>query len=138
MALLDLKRFCDDRGTLDQVFNMDLPFNVKRIYVIYSNKDIIRGFHGHKKEWKAFYIAKGSAKFNIVNIKTKEVKTYVLNEKKPQLLVVPNGYYNGLRPLEDNTIIFCLSSATLEESKKDDIRTSPFAFGKEIWEVESR
>ena len=132
----DLKVFIDDRGVLEQIFNLDLPFELKRIYIIYPRKDIKRGFHGHKIEWKAFFVIKGCVKFIIIEIDNeKNKKTFVLDEKKPQLLIVPNGYYNGMMALENESIILCFSSLNLKESLKDDIRIDPFKFGKEIWEV---
>jgi dTDP-4-dehydrorhamnose 3,5-epimerase-like enzyme len=62
---------------------------------------------------------------------------YVLNEKKAEILVIPPNHYNGFVALEDCFII-CLSSLTLEDSLKDDIRVNAFAYGKDIWEVKYR
>jgi len=133
----ELNRFVDDRGILDQVYNKDLPFKPKRVYVIHGRKDAIRGLHGHKKEWKAFYVAKGMVYFVTVTMKEHFGKSVTLSEKKPELLIVPPSYFNGMKPLEDS-IIFCFSSLTLEESMKDDIRMPPFSIGKKIWEQEGR
>ena len=141
--VIDLFRFVDDRGILDQIFNADLPFPVKRIYTTISNKGIIRGMHGHKKEWKAFYIANGMVKFVVYKMGEEpdllgyETKTFVLNDAKPQLFVLPPGYWHGYMSLTENARIIILSNASLEETKKDDHRENPEKF-KYDFEVKGR
>lgn len=140
--VLDLKRFVDDRGLLDQIYNSDLPFEIKRIYLIAPSKGIKRGMHGHKNEWKAFYVSIGSAKFVCATLKPpKDIvqpSAFTLSSKKPSILFVPPGYFNGFMALENNTQILGLSSSTLKESLDDDYRQPWDSFGKEIWETENR
>ena len=140
---VDLFRFVDDRGILDQLFNLDLPnsfpFGVKRIYTTVSNKGIIRGMHGHQREWKAFYVANGMVKFVVYKMGEEpdllgyETKTFVLSDAKPQLFILPPGYWHGYMSLTENARIIILSSASLEETKKDDHREDPEKFK---WEFE--
>ena len=48
MQLVNLKFYTDDRGSLAVLNNISgLPFNVKRIYLLDSNDEQIRGNHGH-------------------------------------------------------------------------------------------
>lgn len=131
-----IKEHTDDRGFIDQLYNDDLPFKVKRIYRIRPLKDIIRGFHGHKEEQKVFIILKGIVKFVLVNMETNHTTTYVFREHDH--LIIPNGYYNGFVALTDNVDMIGFSNFTLEESKKDDFREDPFKFGKELWECKLR
>ncbi|MGH9879596.1 MAG: WxcM-like domain-containing protein, partial [Nitrososphaerales archaeon] len=121
----DLKNFIDDRGALNQIFNDDLPFQVKRMYTVYPRKGIIRGLHGHKKEWKAFWVISGAAKFVVIPMNSGEQKILILDHRKPQLLIVPPEHYNGFVALDDNTVVVCLSSLSLAESTKDDYRVEP-------------
>lgn len=139
LVIRDLKMVADDRGLLDQLFNDDLPFLVKRIYVVYPRKGIVRGLHGHKRESKAFWVFLGSAKFAVVPMQStgQQMKTFTLDYRKPQLLIVPHNHYNGFVALEDNTGVLCLSSLSLEESERDDYRVDPYKFG-DPWKVESR
>jgi dTDP-4-dehydrorhamnose 3,5-epimerase len=127
--VVDLFRFVDDRGTLDQVFNSDLPFGIKRIYTTVSNKGVIRGLHGHHNEWKTFYVSKGSIKIITFRMPEPEIesdiKIFVLNETKPQILILPPNFYHGYVSLSDESRVIIFSSATLEETKKDDHRVEP-------------
>ena len=138
----ELKRFVDDRGYLDQIYNLDLEFEVKRLYLVGASKGIKRGMHGHKKEWKAFCVLTGSGKFVYATLEPPKhpakVGAFILNSKKSNLLIVPPGYFNGFVALEHNTLILGLSSSTLKESLEDDYRQPYDAFGKKIWEIDNR
>ena len=61
--------FIDDRGFLSQILpEGDESFSIKRLYSTGNfSKGIIRGFHKHKKERKAFFVPSGSAKFVAVD-----------------------------------------------------------------------
>ena len=48
------------------------------------------------------------------------------------------GIANGFRAIETGTRIMFFSSATLEESGKDDFRFPYDHWGKDIWDVEHR
>ncbi len=125
----------DDRGFLWQLFEGD---NIKRAYVVGNfDKNTIRGFHLHREESKWFFIVRGSAKFVTVKEKDGYIENFVLTEKRPAVLQVPPGYYNGWKALEDGTILIGMSDKTLEESKKDDYRADPFKFG-DVWKVKDR
>ena len=139
--ILELGRFVDDRGSLDQIYNSVLNFKLKRIYFISPLRGIIRGMHGHKREWKAFVVLRGSVTFvtHPMGIKSsKASKIFTLNSKKPQILVIPKRYYNGFVALENESEILGLSSSTLAESLKDDFRKPWNEFGDEPWEVDYR
>jgi len=138
--IAELKCHIDDRGFLTQIWDTDLATEIKRIYAVENfNKDIVRGFHHHRKEWKYFYVLRGSAKFvTVSSINQEDIQKFVLSDKMPAILIVPPNHYNGWKALEDNTILIGMSNFTLKESLQDDQRISPVAFGKDIWEVESR
>jgi len=139
--ITDLKRFIDDRGVLDQVYeNIGIPehaFAIKRIYFTKTYKGTIRGMHGHKKEWKAFYVTKGMIKIMTVPIEKpcSKQSTFILSDMKPQVLIIPPGYYHGYTPLTDKARVLILSNATLEESQADDYRIAPI---EELFKVENR
>ncbi|MDI6855535.1 MAG: WxcM-like domain-containing protein [Candidatus Thermoplasmatota archaeon] len=133
----DLFRHIDDRGVLDMIFNLDLPFDVKRIYTTINKKGIIRGMHGHRNEWKAFYCFKGAIKIVASHMDKDEIKGFILDEMKPQLFILPKNYYHGYTSLSEEARVVILSSATLEDSKKDDHRLEPKGF-KEYFEVVDR
>lgn len=137
--LISLKRFVDDRGFLDQIYNLDLPTEVKRFYLVCGQRGLIRGMHFHEKEWKYFYVAKGSMKFVVSPdpVITEKTQTFVLSEKLPVLLKVPPGNYNGSVCLEDNSMLIGISNFSLDESLNDDKRIDPSPF-LELFKVKSR
>lgn len=131
----DLFRHVDDRGLLDMIYNNDLEFYIKRIYITINKKGVIRGMHGHKKEWKAFYVLSGSLKIVTLHMDTKEVKEFVLNDMKSQLFVLPPNYYHGYTSLVDESRVVILSDSTLAMTKEDDHRMKP---DKKYFEVIDR
>jgi nucleoside-diphosphate-sugar epimerase/dTDP-4-dehydrorhamnose 3,5-epimerase-like enzyme len=135
----------DDRGSL--TFANDFNFyGVKRFYQVFNfSTSTVRAFHGHLKEAKYVYVAKGSAIVAAVKLdniespsKSQPVKRYVLSEKNPQILFIPPGYANGFKPLEQDTGILFFSTSSLEESKGDDYRFPIDYWGSGVWEVENR
>ena len=141
--LPSLELHLDDRGSFLQVYNSDLPFTVKRVYVLHTTKGVIRGLHGHKKEEKAFMILDGMVKFVVLPLDTDEdpsvidIHEFVLSDRKAEILVVPSGYYNGFVTLSSFSTLLCLSSSILLESLEDDVRVDPFKFG-DFWSVKHR
>ena len=123
--------FVDDRGTLRFVNDFDFS-KVKRFYQVENHsKGFIRAWHGHKKEAKFVYVAKGSALIGVVNLDTEEVQKNILSSEKPSVLYIPPNHANGFKTLEDDTILMFFSTSTIEESQGDDYR---FAWDKwDIW-----
>jgi len=122
----------DDRGCLRFVNDFDF-FGVKRFYQV-ENHDInfIRAWHGHKKEAKYVYVAKGSIIVGVVGIdkynsevkngKIEDVSKFILSDKNPSILFIPANNFNGFKNLEDDTRVIFYSTSSLEDSKGDDIR----------------
>jgi len=135
----------DDRGilTFANKFNF---YGVKRFYQVKNfSTSTIRAFHGHLKEAKYVYVAKGSAivaavKLDDIKSPSKDLKVnrFILSDKNPKILFIPPKYANGFRPLEVDTRLIFFSTSTLEESEGDDYRFPVDYWGKDIWEVENR
>lgn len=134
--------FIDDRGSLKFVNDFNFQ-NVKRFYQVQNHRrGFIRAWHGHKKEAKYVYVAKGTALVGCVklpnesSISESKVEKFVLSSHHPKILYIPFGYANGFMNLENDTIIQFFSTSTLEESKGDDIR---FPYNTwNIWEEDFR
>lgn len=134
----------DDRGVFVPFMQEANPADssglpIKRVYYVYNYaKGIIRGFHFHKKEWKYFIVANGAAKIIALDPdKPTEKFIFVSSSRKGNLIIIPPGFANGWISLEDNTILICCSTSTIEESIKDDIRFDPYKWG-DLWEVKGR
>lgn len=126
----------DDRGTVRFINDFDFR-GVRRFYHVENHqKGFIRAWHGHKKEGKYVYIASGTALVGVVNLKTKQVRKFVLSSKKPQILWIPANHANGFMNLEDRTDILFFSTSTLAQSIGDDIRFPYDTWN--IWGIEYR
>lgn len=124
----------DDRGSVSFVNDFNFA-DVERFYQVENHSlHFIRAWHGHKKEGKYIYVAKGSVLLGAVNLDTEEITRVVISSKVPKVVWIPPNYANGFMNLEENTIIQFFSTSTLEESLNDDIR---YKWDKwNIWDIE--
>jgi dTDP-4-dehydrorhamnose 3,5-epimerase-like enzyme len=139
-----VKSFIDDRGFLAQILpEGDESFQIKRIYSTGNfSRGVIRGFHKHTRERKAFFVPSGSAKFVAVDDRKdsstyKEINTFVLSTLSPSVLTVPTGVYTGWMSLEDGTVVIGISSEKFDKDNPDDERLDPYAYG-DVWKVKDR
>jgi len=146
MKKIDGDLFVDDRGCVRFVNGFDFH-GVKRFYQVENHEPgFVRAWHGHLKEAKYIYVAKGSALVGTIKlirdpntnslVADSEPQRFVLSAAKPVVLYVPAGFANGFMNFTQDTIIQFFSTSTLEESKGDDIR---FPYDRwDIWEIERR
>jgi len=135
----------DDRGQLSFVNGFAFEA-IRRFYIVENfTTEVVRAFHGHIKEEKFVLVVKGAIIVAAVQFgepanpnRNAKLYRFVLSDRQPGILHVPAGYANGFRAIEPGTRIMFFSSATLEESGKDDFRIPYDHWGKEIWEVEHR
>jgi len=133
----------DDRGEVAFVndFHFDL---VKRFYLVSNYKQgFVRAWHAHRREGKYVTVVQGSALVGVVRIddwvhpsKDVEALTFTLSAHAPVILYIPPGYANGFMSLTENCKILFFSTATLDESKNDDIRYDSRYW--DIWHVAER
>jgi dTDP-4-dehydrorhamnose 3,5-epimerase-like enzyme len=130
--------FEDFRGRLDYLNDFDLS-KIKRMYFT-TNTEVgfFRGWQGHKIESRWFFCVKGRFEVKLVEIDdwdnpsvTLEPKVYILEEKNPQVLYIPNGYINGFSSLEKSSKLMILSNYNLCENTNDDVR-----FESNKWQIE--
>jgi dTDP-4-dehydrorhamnose 3,5-epimerase-like enzyme len=135
----------DDRGQI--IFANDFSFgNIQRFYMVENfSTEVIRAFHGHLIEEKFVFVVSGAAiiaavRFDNPLSPNRDARPHrlVMSDRLPQFLHIPAGYANGFRPLESGTKILFFSTATLEESAKDDYRFPYDLWGKHLWEVDFR
>jgi dTDP-4-dehydrorhamnose 3,5-epimerase-like enzyme len=135
----------DDRGQVSFANGFSFA-NIQRFYMVENfSTEVVRAFHGHVKEEKFVMVVSGAAIVAAVRLDNpsnpnRDVKPlrFVLSERQPQILHVPAGFANGFRVLELKTRILFFSTATLEDSAKDDYRFPYDYWGKAVWEVEFR
>jgi len=135
----------DDRGQLSFVNGFAFE-SIRRFYLVENfSTQVVRAFHGHRNEQKFAFVVSGSAIVAAVPFddpvspnRDAKAHRFVLSDRQPKILFIPAGYANGFRPLEPGTKIMFFSTATLEESAKDDFRFPYDHWGKEIWQAEFR
>ena len=119
----------DDRGQVSFVNGFNFA-GVKRFYAVRNHRQgFIRAWHAHKKESKYVTVVKGTAIIGAVKIDNWEapskdltVQRFILSEKSPAVLYIPNGYGNGFMNLINDTQLIYFSTSTIEESQGDDFR----------------
>ncbi|MGB2677016.1 MAG: dTDP-4-dehydrorhamnose 3,5-epimerase family protein [Candidatus Acidiferrum sp.] len=135
----------DDRGQVSFVNGFAFD-SVRRFYLVENfSSEVVRAFHGHLKEEKFVLVVSGSAVVAAVPIdnpvnpsRDAKPQRFVLSDRQPKILFIPAGYANGFRALEPGSKIMFFSTATLEESAKDDYRFPYDHWGKDVWQVEFR
>lgn len=131
----------DDRGNLR--FVNDFHFEgVKRFYQVENyRRGFIRAWHGHEREGKYVWVSCGSALVGVVPLGAErgdlsQVERFVLSDKSPCVLWIPEGHYNGFMTLDENTRVIFFSTASMEETNGDDIRLDYDAW--DIWQENFR
>ncbi len=133
----------DDRGQVS--FVNDFHFEgVKRFYTVANHVvGFVRAWHAHRREAKYVLVAQGVVIVGAVAIdnwekpaKDAHVHRFVLSAQKPSVLYIPPGYANGFMSLSGDTKLMFFSTATVEESRNDDIRYHARYW--DIWHVVER
>lgn len=131
----------DERGSVSFINGFTFP-KVKRFYIVKNKtQKTNRGWHGHLKESKFVFVPHGSAVIKAVRLdhpkhpnKRNKVYSFVLSQDKPQVLYIPKGYANGMQTLDRDTQVIFFSTATVEDSQKDDFRFPFNYWGEHIWQ----
>jgi dTDP-4-dehydrorhamnose 3,5-epimerase len=133
----------DDRGEVG--FVNDFGFgDVKRFYTVANHAaGFVRAWHGHRHEAKYVLAVSGAALVCCVEIDDwdnpsvdLDVQRFVLSERSPSVLRVPEGYANGFMTLTPDAKLMFFSTSTLEESLGDDVRFPARYWNP--WQVEER
>ena len=145
-VIINGNEFIDERGRIKFVNEFRFT-KVKRFYTVEnSSTEFIRAWQGHRYEKKYFYVVSGSYRIALIEIKdwrnpdrTLKCETFDLPCSTPQILSVPEGYANGFRALEENSIMLVFSNKSLESSMNDDHRWSPeyFTCTKQVFNLKS-
>ena len=129
IKIIDGGIFTDSRGQISHVNDLDMD-EIKRFYVIHhNNTDVVRAWHAHQCEKKWFYCIKGSFTLALVRIDNWEQpsiflkpEVFNLTANNSKIICVPEGYANGLKAEEPDSIMLVYSNKILEEALKDSWR----------------
>lgn len=133
----------DDRGELRFANEFDFE-GVKRFYAVSNHRrGFVRAWHAHRREAKYVCVLRGAAVVGAVAIddwsspsRDLPVHRHVLSAERPAVLAIPAGCANGFMSLTDDALVLFFSTATLEESRADDVRYD--ARHWDVWRVEER
>ena len=109
----------DDRGSLISIESkIDIPFEIKRVYYIFGNKNNIRrGFHAHKNLQQLLIAVSGSCKILIDSGKSKEE---VLLDSPKKGLLIKELLWREMFDFSADCVLLVLASEHYDE--KDYIR----------------
>ena len=107
--MIDIRRFSDNRGYLSVVEGeVDIPFEIKRIYYLYMVPEASRGAHAHKQLQQLIIATSGSVHVTLDDGRDK--KTFVLDKPWKGLLVMP-GLWRTLTDFSGGAVCMVLASA---------------------------
>lgn len=110
--LIDLKTFTDARGNLT-VIEKSIPFDIKRIFYIYSVDNSTRGGHRHKKTIQAAICLQGLCNINNNDGTSKEV--FVLDNPHKCLILEPKDWHT-MDNFSPNAILMVLASEYFDQN----------------------
>ena len=115
--IIRIPTFEDERGFLTVMEDI-LPFNIERIYWIYSADEQTRGGHRHKITKQALVAVAGTVDLKI-NDGEKET-LYILDDPSKCIIVEPEDWHTMF--FKNNAVLLVFASHTYD--KKDYIYTS--------------
>ncbi|TQD23854.1 FdtA/QdtA family cupin domain-containing protein [Methanolobus vulcani] len=105
--IIDLDTYSDERGDLT-VIQKILPFEIKRIYYIYNNKNNLpRGGHRHHKTIQALICLNGNCTISTSN--SGLTTDYTLNKPNKCLILNPEDWHT-MHSFSENSILLVLAS----------------------------
>ena len=104
----------DKRGKVTTIFHRDyfvkmFKLDFKHDKITYSKKNVIRGLHGDSKTWKLVSCLSGEVFQVIVDMRRNsstymQYKSFKLNSKKLQFILIPPNFANGFCSLSEESI----------------------------------
>lgn len=106
--ILDIRRYADSRGYLSVIENdIDIPFEIRRIYYLYMVPEVARGAHAHKALQQLLIATSGSVE--VIMDDGKEKKSFML-DRPWKGLYVPAGLWRDLENFSGGAVLMCLAS----------------------------
>ena len=115
IEIIDFEYLGDDRGSLVALEgNRSVPFDIKRVYYIYSTKEgVSRGFHAHHNLKQVAVCLAGSCRFVLDDGKEKEE---VILDNAVKGLLVDNFIWHEMYDLSSDCVLMVLANGYYDES----------------------
>ena len=106
--IIDIRRFSDNRGYLSVIEGeLDIPFEIKRIYYLYMVPEVARGAHAHKELQQLLIATSGSV--DVIMDDGTNKQTFHL-ERPWKGLLIPPGLWRDLENFSGGAVLMCLAS----------------------------
>lgn len=115
LSIINFREMADERGKLVAIENKkEIPFEIKRVYYIYDNKEnLSRGFHAHKSLEQVLICVHGSC--YVLLDSGEEKSTYLLDDPSKGLYV-GNMVWREMYGFSDDAVLLVLASKEHDES----------------------
>lgn len=112
--LTNLQTLGDDRGSLIALeAGYNAPFDIKRVYYIFdTKKDVIRGYHAHRKLQQLAIAVKGSCAFILDNGMTRQE---VLLDNPNQALYIEGLIWREMKEFSSDCVLMVLADEHYDE-----------------------
>lgn len=119
----------DPRGEVRHVNNFHFT-QVERFYSIHpANPGDVRGWVGHRHEWKWFCVLHGGIEIGVVQpddwtapARKLAIHRFMLRANKPAVLEVPAGFFTASVAEEHDSILLIFSSGRIDSARDDEFR----------------
>lgn len=116
VKLLKFNIFKDNSGSLLPIsFKKDLPFSIKRIFIIFGKKNFTRSKHAHIKSKQIYVPLRG-----VIKVVVNKKKTFYISKEKKCALLIPEKNWTEIYFKNDGDQILVLTNT--EFFKNDYIR----------------
>ena len=112
--IIDIRKYTDNRGYLSVIESqLDIPFDIKRVYYLYMVPEVARGAHAHKELQQLLVATSGSVEV-IMDDGTNK-KSFML-DRPWKGLYVPSGLWRDLENFSGGAVLMCLASEKYDPS----------------------
>ena len=112
--IVDIRKYTDSRGYLSVIeSDLDVPFEIKRVYYLYMVPEAARGAHAHKQLQQLLVATSGSVEVIMDDGTTK--KSFML-DRPWKGLYVPAGLWRDLENFSGGAVLMCLASEKYDAS----------------------
>ena len=130
VKIKEIKKHCDDRGFFAEVLKEGEKAFLAAKQTSYTETypGVIKAFHWHKRQWDAWFVARGMAKVVLHDLREEsptkgETQVICAGEDNPVLIAIPPGVAHGYRVLGNQKIcLFYHTSEAYDPANPDEER----------------
>lgn len=106
--IIEFPHFSDSRGeTVPFELDENIPFEVKRVYIVTGNKDEVRGGHAHRTEHEVFVCVSGSVK---TWVHDGEKGEEIMLDRRNKGIYIPTDCWHEFYEFSADAVLLALSS----------------------------